>query len=770
MLKRIGSLLLALSIAIGAGACSSGEKKKTKTDDFSMTNVTSYEEKEIGAAIGLKNPGMKMELDSKNQLVLNDNFEKESFNIVADGAGKKLQEYKNDTSNGYGSIFTIDAQDNRYVVNEKYGTQTEGDKNREVTYSLIIYNSKGEKQKSFDLGKRTFNKEQAGITDIAVDAKGTVYLLVRRQNIEVIGTDGKKIKDIPAQKTDYIEIDEKDNLLIGSFNGSNGHSSVEKRNIEKEESLWTKEVTAGIYMQDMKYNRLKKTLYMRTDKGILSCSTDGIIEGFVLDFKQTSLLESGIYIFDFVFDSDKNIYVLATKMDSSSPNSKTTPLLYKYTPMKEDQKPKNQKTLTIALRYSDRYLEAAISKFQKAHPEIKVEIKDYKAAYMSSSADGPSEDENTRAQKAIEEYEKVTTTELMTGEGADIMEVMNLPYQKFIDKNALVNLSELIKNDSTFDINKYHQGILNACKYKDNLYIMPINFAFGSFGANKEIFDKEGLNIDSAKWTWKEFLTIAKKITKDKDGDGKPDQYALSKMTVEDIFGYMLYDEYSKFIDYDKGTAKFDSQEFIDLLNFTKDFSKENIFNPKMDTQKLYSMTDPGTIGFMQQYISGYNSITMNQALFNGEVKYLDMPTYSGNSNSKRFYPGRTFSINNKSEMKAEAWEFIKSLLSDEIQSSTDMYQFAINLNALKQQEKLQLSQGYIYDMYKEQGRKVKPLTQADIDLINKMIGELKTMAYSDSKAEKIVADGAKEFFTGKKSAQETAKMIQSKINIYLGE
>ena len=107
------------------------------------------------------------------------------------------------------------------------------DKNREVTYSLNIYNSKGEKQKSFDLGKRTFTDEQAGITDIAVDTKGTVYLLVRRENIEVIGTDGKKIKDIPSQKTDYIEMDEKDNLLIGSFDGSNGHSSIEKRNIAK---------------------------------------------------------------------------------------------------------------------------------------------------------------------------------------------------------------------------------------------------------------------------------------------------------------------------------------------------------------------------------------------------------------------------------------------------------------------------------------------------------------------------------------------------------
>ena len=119
--------------------------------------------------------------------------------------------------------------------------------------------------------------------------------------------------------------------------------------LQKDESLWTKEFTAGIYMQEMRYNRPNKTLYMLTDKGILSCSTDGIMEGFVLDLKQTSLLESGIFTGDFAFDSDKNIYILAFKGDSSSSTYKSTPLLYKYTPMKDQQKPKNQKTLTIAL-------------------------------------------------------------------------------------------------------------------------------------------------------------------------------------------------------------------------------------------------------------------------------------------------------------------------------------------------------------------------------------------------------------------------------------
>jgi len=768
MLKRIISLLMALLIILGASACNGGGKKEAKADDFSMTNVPSYEEKEIGPAIGYQSPGRKIGLDSKNQILLNDNREKESFCIVVDGSGKKLQEYKNDTSGI--ALFTLDAQDNKYVVNEKYSPGKEGDKTREVTYTLYIYNSKGEKQKSFDLGKRTFTKEQEGIADIAVDSKGTVYLLLRRENIEVIGSDGKKIKDIPAQKTDYIEMDAEDNLLIGSFNGSNGHSSIEKRNPAKEDGIWTKELATGNFMKKMKYSLKNNILYILTDKGILSCSSDGNIEGFVFDLKQSSLLESNIYISDFAIDSNKNIYILAFKVDSSSSTYKSTPLFFKYVPMQDEQKPKNQKTLTIALRYSERYLESAISKFQKEHPDIKVEVKDYKAATIVTSSDGPGEDETNRAQKAGEDYQKVISTELMAGKGADIMEIGELPHKKFAEKNVLVNLSEMIKNDNSFDISKYNQSLLNACKYKDSLYIMPINFAFTPFVANKNIMNKEGLNIDSAKWTWKEFLSIAQKITKDTNGDGKPDQYALPKMPVEEIFGYIFADEYPNFIDYDKKTANFDSKEFIEILNFSKDFSAKKVCSPTLDIGELYKMTDSGTIGFMQSYLSTYQGIIQQQCLNNGEVEFLDMPSYSGKRVSKPFYIGRSYSINNNSEMKAEAWEILKLLLSDEIQSSADMYQFPVNINSLKEKAKIELAQNYIYKMYKDQGRNVKAMTQADVDLVNKMMGELETIRYWESQADKIVGDGAKEFFTGKKTAEEAAKLIQNKINIYLGE
>lgn len=732
-----------------------------------MNNVMFYDEKDIGSSAGLNHPGMKLELDCNEQLTFTDAEQKgllAYYNL--DNNGKKAEKLKNDGSDGFGTIFTYDAGNNLYSLFEKNGEYKEGDKNREVTYKLNIFDPNGKKQRSIDLGKMTLSMQQAGITDIAADSKGNVYVLLRRDHIKVFGADGKKIKDIADKNADYIEVDEADNLIIGSFGENNQHGSIIKRSLDKEK-IWSKDLDTGNYIKEMKYNLKAKKLYMFTDKGVLVCSADGIMEGYIFDMKQTSLIESAIYTCDFAVDSNKNIYILAFKSDVSSGENRSIPLLYKYTPSKNQQKSKNQKTLTIALRYSERFIESAISKYQKEYPDVKVEIKDFKAAYM-----GTGEAEAKRAQTAEEDYKKAINTGLIAGKGYDIIDLMGMPYNKYAEKKVLASMSELIKNDKSFNVNNYQQKLLNACKYKDNLYIMPINFCFLSLNANKNILKAEGISIDDSKWTWKDFLAIAQKITKDKNNDGKPDQYALYKMTAEELFSYIYGNESSNFIDYDKKKASFDSKEFIDLLKFIKDFQSKNVSSPTLDINGLYNMTDPGTIGFMQGQFSFYQNIIMNQCLFNSDVEFLDMPTFNGKGASKSFIPYRMLGINNNSEMKAEAWDLIKILLSDEIQSSSDMYSFPVNLNALKAKAKDEITRNYMYQGYKDQypGRNIRRLTQQDIDYVDKKIAELDCVPYSDSQVDKIVSEGVKDYFSGKKTAEEVAREIQNKTYIYLGE
>lgn len=767
MHKRIICILAAVLLIVNISACSGNGKKDDKVDTIAMADIPSYEEKEIGAAIGLKIPGEKLSVDSKNRLVIFDREEKDGKYLFVDGGGNKAAELKCGFP-GDGSLYALDSHNNLFVVTQQHKSQAEGDKSFQVTYQLISYSSKGEKLSSVDLGTRTVNNEKPGITDVAVDSKGNAYLLSQRENIEVMGPDGKKIKDIPANKIAYIEIDSRDNLILGAFDGGNARSRIEKRNL-KGDSIWNIDLDPGNLMRQLKYDSKNDTIYILCEKGIIACTNEGKVKGYVLDFKQTSLLESGIFINDIAVDAEKNIYVLAFQADSSSGTHASKPLLYRYSALKEGQRPKDQAVLTLAVAYSDRFIESAVSKFQKDHPGVKVDIKDYKAAYMSTSEGGLSDDEIQRADKATEDFQRINTTEIMAGKGADIVEVGSLPYRKYIAKNALVNLSEWMANDREFDINKYNQKILNACKYKGNLYILPVSFSFVMLGGNKSILEKEGIKIDDTNWTWSDFFKIAQAVTKDTNGDGKPDQYALPKMAgTDEIFDYMFNS--NKFIDYDKKTASFDSKEFVDLLELSKTISGYKIYNPQVDSDKLWEMTDPGTIAFVNEYISSYQSLIFAQALSNGEVVFLNSPSFEDVDN-KPFIPGRTFAVNNNSKYKDEAWEFLKFLISDEMQASEDLFDFVVNLAAQKQRAKNFLGQTFWYDIYKnEKGRDIKPVTQTDTDHLDKLIGELGMLPYNDPQVSKIIKDAVKEFFSGSKTAEETAKIIQNKISTCLGE
>ncbi len=44
---------------------------------------------------------------------------------------------------------------------------------------------------------------------------------------------------------------------------------------------------------------------------------------------------------------------------------------------------------------------------------------------------------------------------------------------------------------------------------------------------NTELFEKAGVAIPDANWTWDDFEAIARKMTRDLDGDGKTDQWGI---------------------------------------------------------------------------------------------------------------------------------------------------------------------------------------------------------------------------------------------------
>ncbi|AOT68186.1 ABC transporter substrate-binding protein [Geosporobacter ferrireducens] len=440
-----------------------------------------------------------------------------------------------------------------------------------------------------------------------------------------------------------------------------------------------------------------------------------------------------------------------------------------------DNTVQDQKVITVSVPASNRQLEIAASKFQKEHPEYRIDIQTY-----------PSSDYET--------YVKNLNTQIMSGKGADIISVAGLPFENYIDRNILADIGDLMAKDSSFDMSKYYTNIFDALKSNGSLYVLPTSFTFNVLMANQEILDKEAIEIDDSKWTWNDFKLASEKVTQ-KDGAGAGNRAALPGVSSMDMLNLFTGGSYSNYIDADNKKASFTSEGFIDLLNTVKAFGDETLVNSNVQTDmvSVLEAAGRGSIVFYPCNIDDYFMYWFMKSALNDHLSLYNIPS-AGNSGSRTFTTNSLYAINKNSKYTEITWEFLKVLLSDEIQSQALQEEGAqgkpgasggialggFPINRTAQQQKAQLAIDISKDMKMNIRLKLDgpgeislspaAMTQADIDYIDKFISELNTYANADPNIDKIIRDEAKAFFNGDKSAEVTAELIQRRVNTYLGE
>lgn len=125
--------------------------------------------------------------------------------------------------------------------------------------------------------------------------------------------------------------------------------------------------------------------------------------------------------------------------------------------------------------------------------------------------------------------------------------------------------------------------------------------AGGGIYYNKAIFAKEGLPdphelVDKGEWTWETFLDIAKRATKDTDGDGKIDQYGLAASPNNFIPAFMASNG-ADFTRMENGKLVFDadSKNAMEVAHFWND-----LFN-------VHKVVAPNESGEWMYYIDAFN-------------------------------------------------------------------------------------------------------------------------------------------------------------------
>lgn len=189
-----------------------------------------------------------------------------------------------------------------------------------------------------------------------------------------------------------------------------------------------------------------------------------------------------------------------------------------------------------------------IEEFQKKYPNVDVELE-----LLSWEGGG----------------QKLTTA-VASGTMPDIM--YSVPVRVYAPKGVLEPIDEYLTESER---GQYYPNILKELVIDGKLYALPFCASSLVLSINAELFEERGVPLPKEpdrSWTMDEFLDAAKKLTFDRDGDGRTDVYALGlngkpaywAMSFAFAFGGRLFNE-------DGSRFTFNTPEGLEGLQFMHD-------------------------------------------------------------------------------------------------------------------------------------------------------------------------------------------------------
>lgn len=400
--------------------------------------------------------------------------------------------------------------------------------------------------------------------------------------------------------------------------------------------------------------------------------------------------------------------------------------------------------LTLACMWCDSYVEEKIIAFNKSQDKYHITMKTY--------GDGESEYED-----AVNKF----TTAIVSDNSIDLVLFENYSQTiSFAAKGLNADLYELIDNDADLSRDDFLPNILTACEHDGKLVSLPLSFTLQTvIGKTSDVGDKPGWTFDDMK------ALLASKP------EGTQLFYGMDRTTALTTLMSLGYND---FIDWENTTCHFDSPEFIDVLEFAAMFPET--FEWTEDSEDSSVLLNQGKLLLDQYYLGDFEQVQIYRTIFGGDTTFIGYPTNEGNGAMLNLNSQVGISVNCKD--KEGAWQFLRTLYLPKSQEEEDnygYYGFSVRKddfekyceNAMKQDED-NAGGTWGWGSFEVE---VQPATQADVDQVKDLV--YNTTAVNGAVSNditNIIKEEAAAYFSGQKSAEDVAAIIQSRMQVYLSE
>lgn len=348
--------------------------------------------------------------------------------------------------------------------------------------------------------------------------------------------------------------------------------------------------------------------------------------------------------------------------------------------------------------------------------------------------------------------------DMLEGTAPDILPISYVDYPIYVSQGLLADLTPYLEQDQTLS-NDLQPSILSAVRDgQEVLYYLPISYQLYAAYAPVEL-------VTGTNWTTSDFQNLLA-VYPDRNVLG-----ALSPWMKVQVF--LAYDMVS-FVDYQTMTCSFDTQDFCDYLEFLKRICTMEFSG---DAETLLQGTSFNTLRQYKEFMQATG----------GRYALLGYPSDHGNG----IYASaiQAFGIVKGTGHEQAAWEFIAYLLSQDYQETC--YGFPVRTSALESriaavrdefpgeqvqdmnpQQMLQIAQGNaVGNGTVSTSNTLDGLTAGEEAEFRTLISKIDLIQFGrDTENISIIYEEITPYFTGEKTAQEVAKIIQNRFSIYLSE
>jgi ABC-type glycerol-3-phosphate transport system substrate-binding protein len=345
----------------------------------------------------------------------------------------------------------------------------------------------------------------------------------------------------------------------------------------------------------------------------------------------------------------------------------------------------------------------------------------------------------------------------------------NIPVENYIAKGLIADVGPFIEKDEELSKNEYMENVFRAYMINDKLYHVITRFMVGAVIGKKSIFG------EMAGFTMGELLALL---------DTMPEgTQAFGNTTRNDFIYYIMQYCGSDYIDLTTGKCSFDSQGFIETLEYAKTLPQEIQYNYDdasywTDYENQYR--ENRTL-LMPLSFYDFASVTIYPyGYFGEEVVYMGFPNEGRNGSTINVT--MSFVMSAKSKNLEGVWEFLRYYLTDEYQAGEEGWGFPVKKDVFMEKAAEAMEKPYNINDNNEKVEYdytwhindeeiiIPPMTQKQLDVVVAFFESVDRRAYTNEDVQNIISEEIEPFFNGQKTAQDVAQIIQSRAQLLVNE